>query len=195
MTPIFVVDSKSKAYPESMSLRKIARMGNPVLAQKAKAVPEKDFATSYLKALVQDMVETMRDADGVGLAAPQIHESTRIIIAESQSENPRYSGRGEVPLCVLINPEITHFSAKTEEDWEGCLSIPDLRGLVTRSRDIRVKGRDVEGEEIEVTAKGFFARIIQHEVDHLNGVLFLEQMKNLKSLCFTKEYMLFKQDE
>ena len=191
----FIAARRGAEYPKSMSLRKIARLGNPVLSQMAEAVPEKDFGGAVLKALVQDMIETMRDADGVGLAAPQIHESKRVLIAEAGAGNPRYRGRGEVPLTVIINPEIVYKSPKLEVDWEGCLSIPDLRGLVPRAAAIKVRGRDAEGETIEIEAKGFYARVIQHEVDHLDGIVFLEQMKDLKSLCFTKEFMLYKQED
>ena len=166
-----------------MTIRDIIGPANPVLRHKARPVSEaRDPA---LQKLIDDMIETMRQAPGVGLAAPQVHEELRVFVAQvmrdredDHEEEGDEAGRPEI--LALINPEITPASRHVEEDWEGCLSIPDLRGLVPRYRDIAVKGFDREGKPIELQASGFMARVIQHETDHLDGTVFVDHLSSLK---------------
>lgn len=171
-----------------MALLKIARMGHPVLRQAAAAVDPATVTTPDFQRLLDDMVETMRDADGVGLAAPQVHRSVRAIVAEVRAGNPRYPDAEGLPLTVLVNPRIVGASQEVEQGWEGCLSIPDLRGVVPRAASVEVHALDRAGQPVIVEAEGFFARILQHEIDHLDGVLFLDRMTDLKTLTFLKEF-------
>jgi peptide deformylase len=136
--------------------------------------------------LIDDMVETMKEYDGVGLAAVQVHESRKIAVLEV-ADNPRYPQKPTVPLTVLVNPEVTPLSQETEEDWEGCLSIPELRGRVVRYKSIRVQARDRSGKELDFVASGFHARVIQHEWDHLNGKVFLDRMRDFSTLTYLQE--------
>lgn len=165
-----------------MSILKIARMGHPVLRQKAAPVPVGDIGSPEIRRLIDDMVETMREYSGVGLAAPQVHVPRQVIVVAADRE-----GGGGAPPTVLVNPQITLASRKTEEDWEGCLSIPDIRGRVPRSTEIKVRAHDRAGKEVALSAKGFFARVIQHEVDHLQGVLFPDRMMDFSTLTFMEE--------
>jgi peptide deformylase len=129
----------------------------------------------------------MKEYDGVGLAADQVHESKQVAVLEV-ADNPRYPNKPQVPLTVLINPKITPLSNETEEDWEGCLSIPDLRGKVPRYRRIRVEARDRNGNPLDFIANDFHARVIQHEYDHLNGKVYLDRMRDLSTLSFLQEF-------
>ena len=133
------------------------------------------------------MVETMKEHDGIGLAAVQVHESKQVVVLEV-ADNPRYPQKPSVPLSVLINPKITPLSNDIEEDWEGCLSIPELRGRVPRYKSIRVQARDRNGKELDFVASGFHARVIQHEWDHLNGKVFLDRMRDLSTLTYLQEF-------
>jgi len=174
-----------------MALLNIARLGHPVLRQRALPVAADEVASPSTQAFIDDMVDTMRDSDGVGLAAPQVHVSKRIILVEVKSPNPRYPGQSGVPLTAIINPQITEHSAEQEEDWEGCLSIPDLRGRVPRWKSLRVTGVDRAGKEIALDASDFFARVIQHEVDHLDGIVFPDRMRDLSTLTHLREFQKF----
>ena len=174
-----------------MTIRKIARMGHPVLGQKAEAVT--DLADPELRRLVEDMVETMIDANGAGLAAPQVHESIRLVIFQALA-NRADPGLSEeesfdhtAPLTVLVNPVIEILSPATEGGWEGCLSVPGLRGWVERPAHIRYKGLGLDGKPIERVAKGFHARVVQHECDHLDGILYPQRMSDLSKLIFESE--------
>jgi peptide deformylase len=169
-----------------MSIRKIVRMGHPVLSRKA--VPVADPSAAEVRGLIADMVETMVDANGAGLAAPQVHESVRIIIFHAPGER---GGGGEdemAPLTVLINPEIEILTDEMEEGWEGCLSIPGLRGLVPRYTRLRYRGLDAAGSPVEREAAGFHARVVQHECDHLDGILYPQRMRDLSELIFESEW-------
>lgn len=158
-------------------------MGHPVLRRKARAIEPKELKTVALQKFIDDMIETMDEYSGVGLAAPQVHESLRIFVAHLDPE-----GRGEGEPIAVINPEIEIVSEQRLEGWEGCLSIPDIRGLVPRAAQIRVGALDRHGKRIEINAADFPARVIQHETDHLDGILFLDRMRSFESLSFMEEY-------
>jgi len=155
-----------------------------VLRTKARALERSEITSQAIQKLIDDMIETMTEYHGVGLAAPQIHEGLRLFVAALDVDD---EGRGLEPVPV-INPEITPIGREMVEDWEGCLSIPDIRGLVARARDIKVRAYDRRGERVELEAHDFAARVIQHETDHLDGVLFLDRMRSLASLTFLDEY-------
>lgn len=177
-----------------MAIRKIARMGHPVLRQKARALTQEEIASPEIRRLVQDMVETMADVGGIGLAAPQIHESIQLAIIGFESDNSRYPEMGSQPLSVFINPEITVLDSTTQSFWEGCLSVPELRGLVHRPRKVQVDYLDLEGKAQSVTAEGFLATVFQHELDHLAGVLYVDRVQSTPGstpLAFTEEYQRF----
>ncbi len=170
-----------------MSILKVARIGNPVLRGTAEDLTPDQISSAEFQKFIDDMIETMREYDGVGLAAVQVHESKQVAVLEV-TENPRYPQKPKVPLSVLINPKITPLSEEIEEDWEGCLSIPELRGQVPRTKNIRVQARDRDGKEIDFVASGFHARVIQHEWDHLHGKVFLDRMKDLTTLTYLQEF-------
>ncbi len=167
-----------------MSILKVARMGHPVLRRKARALDRSEVKSAAIQKLIDDLIETMTEYHGVGLAAPQIHEGLRLFVAALDMDE---EGRGAEPV-VMINPEISAVGNETVEDWEGCLSVPDIRGLVPRAREIRVRAYDRRGERVEIQAHDFGARVIQHEADHLDGVLFLDRMRSFESLTFLDEY-------
>jgi len=169
-----------------MSILKTARLGNPVLRRVAENLSPDQLSSPLLQKLIDDMIETMREYAGVGLAAVQIHEPWQIAVLEV-SDNPRYPEKPKVPLSVLINPRITPLSDELEEDWEGCLSIPDLRGKVSRHKTIRVQALDRDGKELDFVASDFQARVIQHEWDHLHGKVFLDRMRDLSTLTHLQE--------
>jgi len=170
-----------------MSILKVARLGHPILRALTKPLSLAELKSEQTQKLIDDMIETMKEYDGVGLAADQVHESKRIAVLEV-AENPRYPGKASVPLAVLVNPEVRPLGEALEEDWEGCLSIPDLRGRVPRYKEIEVRAWDRRGEELRFTAVDFHARIIQHEWDHLNGKVYLDRMRDSSTLCFLAEF-------
>jgi len=155
-------------------------MGEPLLRQVAAPVERYD---SELRALVADMDETMRALNGAGIAAPQIGVSLRVVIFELQ-ENPRYPHVSPVPYTVLVNPVLTTLGEEQEEGWEGCLSVPGMRGLVPRFHRLRYQGFDQHGAPIDRTVEGFHARVVQHEVDHLDGILFPQRVRDLRNFGF-----------
>ncbi|HCQ99555.1 MAG TPA: peptide deformylase [Acidobacteria bacterium] len=165
-----------------MSILKVARMGHPVLRECARPLEVDEISTPRIQRLIDDMFDTMHDSQGIGLAGPQVHESIRLFVAGVDGDE------GTMPPVVIINPEITQVGSATEEDWEGCLSIPDIRGQVPRAADIRVQALDRYGKQLSMTANGYPARVIQHETDHLDGVLFFDRMKSFRSLTFLEEY-------
>lgn len=174
-----------------MSLLKITRLGHPNIRQGADPVSTEELHSWEIQRLIDDMVETMRDANGVGIAAPQVHVSKQIIAIEVSPENPRYPNQPAVSLTVLLNPTITEHAETMEEGWEGCLSVPDLRGFVPRWTRVKVAGLDRQGQAVQLEAEGFLARVIQHEVDHLNGRVFLDRLPDLKTLTHLREYEQF----
>jgi peptide deformylase len=169
-----------------MSILKVARMGHPVLRAKARALDKRDIREAAVQKLIDDMIETMAEYHGVGLAAPQVHQGVRLFVAALDGHDDEDEDEAE-PIAI-INPEITVVGADVVEDWEGCLSIPDVRGRVPRAREIKVRAYDRNGERIELRAHDFTARVIQHETDHLDGVLFLDRMRSFASLTFLDEY-------
>jgi peptide deformylase len=162
-------------------IREVLRMGDPRLLEKAQ--PVERFGTPELAALIGDMRDTMAHLNGAGLAAPQIGVGLRVVIFGVRS-NPRYPGVEEVPDTVLINPVLEPLAADTEEDWEGCLSVPGMRGMVPRHRYLRYSGRDERGAPIERTVEGFHARVVQHECDHLDGILYPMRVRDLRKFGF-----------
>lgn len=164
-----------------MAVRTILRMGDPVLLRRADEV--RHFGTPELQALITDMEDTMRAADGAGLAAPQIGVSQRVVIFGFE-RNDRYPDAPPVPKTVLLNPVLTPLGGAEELGWEGCLSVPGMRGLVPRSARLRYQGFDPAGAPIDRTVEGFHARVVQHEVDHLDGVLYPMRMRDLSQFGF-----------
>lgn len=169
-----------------MAILKVARLGNPVLRTPAREVPAAEVRQPGFQRLLDDMVTTMREYDGVGLAAVQVHEPVQAAVLEV-ADNARYPGKMAVPLSFLINPAIVPLGRETEEDWEGCLSIPEIRGRVPRYSSLRVTALDREGNPLDFTATGFHARVIQHEVDHLRGRVYMDCMPDLSTLTYLTE--------
>jgi peptide deformylase len=172
-----------------MAILKIARMGHPVLKQRASEVPNP--AAPEIRGLVADMIETMIDANGAGLAAPQVHVPLRVVVFQAPGERTPDTGEESfdhaAPLTVLINPVIEVLGPGLDGGWEGCLSVPELRGYVERPGHIRYRGFDHEGQLIQRTATGFHARVVQHECDHLDGILYPQRMGDLSKLIFESE--------
>ena len=169
-----------------MSILKVARMGHPVLRERARPLELAELKHPLLQKLIDDMIETMHEYHGVGLAAPQVHEELRIFVGLLDEEPGPDSD-----AMALINPEITAEGSDQNSGWEGCLSIPDIRGMVPRFTSIVVKALDREGRPIELRLKNFPARVAQHETDHLDGILFFDRMTSMQSLTFLDEYSRF----
>jgi len=167
-----------------MAVREVLRMGHPVLRERAK--PVEKLATPELLELIQDMKDTMAAKNGAGLAAPQIGVGQRVVIFGVTS-NPRYPDAEEVPFTVLVNPKIVLLTREVEEGWEGCLSVPGMRGVVPRYTKLRYSGFDEHGNAVEREAEGFHARVVQHECDHLDGILYPQRMTDLSRFGFIEE--------
>ncbi|HYB66089.1 MAG TPA: peptide deformylase [Steroidobacteraceae bacterium] len=163
-----------------MAVRRVLKMGEPLLRQVAAPVTGFD---EELASLVADMNDTMRALSGAGIAAPQIGVGLRVVIFELK-DNPRYPQLSPVPYTVLVNPQLTVLDGEQEEGWEGCLSVPGLRGLVPRYRHLRYQGFDAAGRPIDRTVEGFHARVVQHEVDHLDGILYPQRVRDLRNFGF-----------
>jgi peptide deformylase len=172
-----------------MSILKVARMGHPVLRAMARPLERAEIRSAPVQKLIDDMLDTMSEYHGVGLAAPQVHEGLRLFVAmlDSGEDDDKGAEPKDEPFAI-INPEIAVVGQEIVEDWEGCLSIPDVRGRVPRAKEIKVRAFDRSGERIELSAHGFPARVIQHETDHLDGVLFFDRMKTFDTLTFLDEY-------
>lgn len=170
-----------------MAILKVARLGHPLIRKMCAPLAREEVRSPWVQQIIDDMVETMREYDGVGLAAPQVHVSKQIAVIEVKNSS-RYPEMPEIPLTILINPRIASRSKKLAEGWEGCLSIPELRGLVPRNESLVLEAVDREGNAVKIEAKDFFARVIQHEWDHLQGGVFVDRMTNLKSLTHLSEF-------
>jgi peptide deformylase len=171
-----------------MSIRPIVRLGHPALRIPARAVGKDELADAEIRTLIDDMLETMIDAGGVGLAAPQLGVSRQLFVYLVVDRSRDLAGAEQ---RVLVNPMIEPVPGDLVYDWEGCLSIPDLRGLVPRHPEVRVYGLDRCGESVRYLAEDYESRIVQHEFDHLNGVIFLDRMRDLRSLAFSAEWREF----
>jgi peptide deformylase len=173
-----------------LAILKIAQMGHPILRRIADPVTREELGSERIQRLIDDMVDTMREYQGVGLAAPQVHVPRQIIVIES-SANDRYPSASEFPLTVLVNPVITERGEELVEGWEGCLSVEGLRGRVPRSRSVTVDALDRAGKPVRLSLSDYPAVVAQHETDHLQGVLFPDRMKDLRTLTFLREYSRF----
>jgi len=169
-----------------MSILKVAQMGHPVLRESGRPLEKADFRKPLFQKLIDDMIETMREYSGVGLAAPQVHMSLRLFVALMEDD-----ADAKTTATVLANPEIVPSADTREDGWEGCLSIPDIRGRVPRFTDVTVKALDRHGHEIVLRLTKFPARVAQHETDHLDGVLFFDRMTSMESLTYLDEYSRF----
>ncbi len=166
---------------------KVSRLGHPILRKKAKAVTLNQIRSPGFQAFLEDLVHTMHEYDGVGIAAPQVHVSLQVAVIEVNS-NPRYPRAPKIPRTILINPQVKPISREQVLDWEGCLSVEGLRGRVGRWRSVEVRAYNAQGEKICFRTKGFFARVIQHEWDHLRGKVFLDRMGDFSTLTHLTEY-------
>ena len=165
---------------------RIAQLGNPILKRRADEIV--DAADDCIQQLIRDMIDTLKQSKGVGLAAPQIFEAIRLIIIASHP-NERYPDAPSMTPTAMINPQILSLSDETETDWEGCLSAPGLRGLVPRARSVQLKYISKDGHEVVKIFSGFVARIIQHEIDHLDGISFLERVSDIRDVATEKEFV------
>jgi len=173
-----------------MAILKVARLGHPVLRQQAEPVSAADIRSAHVQQLIDDMIETMREYDGAGLAANQVHVPRQIAVIEV-GKNPRYPDAPEIPLTVVINPVVTPLTEETEDAWEGCLSVPDMRGVVPRYTGVRLECLDREGKAVDLVAKDFFARVIQHETDHLNGIVYVDRIRDMRTLSHIAEWQRY----
>jgi peptide deformylase len=170
-----------------MAVLKVARLGHPVLRQVARAVSPEEIRSPGLQRFIDDMIETMREYDGAGLAANQVHTLRQIAVIEVQ-KNPRYPDAPEVPLTVVINPAVTPLTDEMADGWEGCLSVPDMRGVVPRHTAVRLECLGRDGRRVDLVAKDFFARVIQHETDHLNGIVYVDRIRDMRTLSHIAEW-------
>jgi peptide deformylase len=173
-----------------MAILKVARLGHPVLRGVAEPVPLGELARPEMQRFIDDMVETMHEYEGVGLAAPQVHVSRQLAVLEVES-HPRYPDMARIPLTVIVNPVLTPVGEEIGSDWEGCLSIPDFRGMTPRYTTVRLEAYGRRGERIELVAKDFFARVLQHETDHLKGRMYIDRMRDLTTLAHMHEWMRY----
>jgi peptide deformylase len=168
-----------------MSILKVARMGHPVLRTRARELDPTEIRTAVFQKLIDDMIETMTEYEGIGLAAPQVHEGVRLFVAG-------IDGKGDdLKVVPFINPVITPIGEERVEDWEGCLSIPEIRGKVPRAREVVIKALDRRGKPFELSLKNYPARVVQHETDHLDGVLFFDRMVEFATLTFLDEFQRY----
>ena len=170
-----------------MAVREIVTVGHPVLRERARELTAAELASPALQTLIDDMIDTMHEYDGAGLAGNQVHEPIQVAVIEVEA-NPLYPDAISIPLTVVINPVVTPLTDEMEDGWEGCLSVPDMRGMVPRYKAVRLEYYDREGKRQEVDAKDFFARVIQHETDHLNGIVYIDRMRDLRTLSHIAEW-------
>jgi peptide deformylase len=177
-----------------MALRKIATIGHPVLRETARPLTREELQSAPTQRLIDDMVDTMRDANGAGIAANQVHEAVRICVIEVAS-NPRYPYKPNWPLTILINPAVEPTTEETFLNFEGCLSVPNLRGEVPRFTGVRVRAWDRRGKDLDFAVRGLTAGTFQHELDHLDGKLFVDRVVDTRSLCTWTDFERFRRDE
>ncbi|MDW8247601.1 MAG: peptide deformylase [Sandaracinaceae bacterium] len=177
-----------------MALRKIATIGHPILRQPAREISREELMTERVQSLIDDLIETMRDANGAGLAAIQVHEPLRIAVIEVR-ENPRYPYKPPIPLTILVNPKLEAIGDETFDNYEGCLSVPNLRGLVKRYARVRARAWDRRGNELDFEVRGLSAGTFQHEVDHLDGLLFVDRVTDPRSLSTWENFDRFYRNE
>lgn len=173
-----------------MAILKVTRLGHPALRRVAELVPAERISRPEFQQFIDDMIETMHEYEGVGLAAPQVHVSQQVAVLEV-TKHPRYPDAPSVPLTVLINPRVTVVAEEPIDGWEGCLSIPELRGVVPRCRELRVEALDRHGQLLDFIAKEFHARVVQHEYDHLQGKVYLDRMPSLDTLTHLTEWQRY----
>ena len=177
-----------------MAIRKVARLGHPVLRQRTRPLSKDEIRSAEMQRLVLDMVETMHEYGGVGLAAPQVHEPIRLAVIEIDELSERYKVDIEQPLLVIFNAQVTVLEAEPHGFWEGCLSVPGLRGYVERPRKVRIDYLDQDAHERSIEAEGFLATVFQHELDHLDGVLYVDKIKDPARFGFIEEYQRYHLD-
>jgi len=177
-----------------MALRKIATIGHPVLRQHARELTREELESAPVQRLIDDMVETMRDAAGAGIAANQVHEPVRVCVIEI-ADNPRYPYKPNWPLTILVNPVVEATTAETFLNFEGCLSVPNLRGQVPRFAGVRVRAWDRSGKQLDFEVKGLTAGTFQHELDHLDGKLFVDRVVDTRTLCTWSDFERFHKEE
>ncbi|MPZ17217.1 MAG: peptide deformylase [Luteitalea sp.] len=165
-----------------MSILKVARMGHPVLRTRARAIDLGEVRSAAFQTLIDDMIATMLEYEGIGLAGPQVHEGVRLFVAGIENEHEK------MRVLPFINPVITPIGEEKAEGWEGCLSIPDIRGKVPRHTRVNIKALDRRGQPFELDLSDFAARVVQHETDHLDGVLFFDRIRDFQSLAYLEEY-------
>ena len=174
-----------------MAVRKVVRMGHPVLRQPAQDLTVQQLKSDWFKRLVVDMTDTLHDYGGIGLAAPQIGESCRLALIEIAGGPTRYGEIPTVPLTVFVNPRIEVLDTEEAGYWEGCLSVPGLRGFVSRPQLVRVLYSDIDGEDHAMELSGFLATVFQHEFDHLDGMLYIDRIQDTRLLAFEEEYLRY----
>jgi peptide deformylase len=174
-----------------MAVREIIRMGHPTLRSRARELTESEIASPLIRTLVEDMVDTLHHAGGIGLAAPQIDQPVRLAIIEIPGGPSRYGEIPSMPLTVFVNPQIDVLDPARAGYWEGCLSVPGLRGFVERPQHIRVRARSLDSQPIELELRGFLATVFQHEFDHLDGRLYIDRMEDPTRLMFEEEYLRY----
>jgi peptide deformylase len=176
-----------------MAILKVARIGHPAVRAAGRVVSPRELLSAELQRLIDDMIETMHEYDGVGLAAPQVHVGMKLAVIEVAFDDER--SREAVPLMVLVNPRVRILEQEMVDGWEGCLSIPGLRGVVPRARRLHLDALDRHGTAYSLEASDFFARVIQHECDHLEGSVYLDRMAGLRTLSFIREFERYGQDK
>lgn len=174
-----------------MAILKVARMGHPVLRSPSRELSPEEIKSEKTQRLIADMIETMQEYEGIGLAAPQVHQNIQLCVVQVSPDNPRYETNESLPLQVLCNPKITAIGSETREMWEGCLSIPGMRGLVRRPSQIRLQALDANAQSIDWELEGLAATVIQHETDHLFGTLYIDKLVDSAKFAFIEEYQRY----
>ncbi|HEX7036752.1 MAG TPA: peptide deformylase [Pseudomonadales bacterium] len=174
-----------------MAIREIIRMGHPTLRSRARPLSDEEIVSPEIARLVEDMVETLHHVGGIGLAAPQVNEPVRLAIVDVPGGASRYGDIPAMPLTVFVNPEIEVLDDARAGYWEGCLSVPGLRGYVQRPQHVRVRARTLQNEPLELELKGFLATVVQHEFDHLDGRLYIDRIEDTTLLMFDEEFERF----